>query len=165
MTSFDIAAHIAPWTTDMINQLVADNNTLLRSHPGDVHAEFRARVIVTRDAALAELHTRAEAEYQAHLAMTPAERHLAAQHNEPEFTAVPKASTSVYYLGTLTGAHGVYTVADICECDDCEDAADWHRTLGLPMDTREIRLILRSKDSNSLHHVRVGSVRRALAAA
>jgi len=164
MTTFNIAAHIAPWTTEMVNQLVDDNNTVLRSHPGDVHAEFRARITITRDAALAELHTRAEAEYQAHLAATPAERHLAAQHAVPEFTAVPNIGTSVYYLGTLADAHGVYTVADICECDDCESAADWHRTIGYPMNVSDIRLILRSKDSNSLHHVRVGSVRRALSA-
>lgn len=162
--SFDIAAHIAPWTTAVINQLVDDNNTLLRSHPGDVHAEFRARVTVTRDAALAELHARAEAEYTAELAMTPAERHLAAQHAVPEFASVPRIGTEVYYLGSLAKHHGVYTIADVCECDDCEAMADDYRAYGGPIPTVEVRVTLRG-EQHTLHHVRVGSVRSALVAA
>lgn len=160
--AFGIAAHIAPWTTEMINRMVEDNNTLLSTHPGDAHAEFRARITVTRDAALAELHGRAEAEYQAHLAMTPAERHMVAQRAVPAFTSVPALRTNVYYLGSLREAHGVYVVADICECDDCEKLAELYRHAGGAMHVSDVRLVLRSKDRNSLHHVRVGSVRREL---
>ena len=165
MTSFDIAAHIAPWTTAMINTLLADNNTLLRMHPGDVHAEFRARVTITRDAALDELHARARVEYQAHLDATPAERHLAAQHAEPEFTAVPKIGTGVYYLGSLAEHHGTYTLAEVCDCDDCERVATAYRYAGGAMHVSDIRVALRGTGGHRLNHVRVGSIRRPLAAA
>lgn len=167
MSSFNIAAHIAPWTTAVINVLVDDNTKLLRMHPGDVHAEFRARIAVTLAAALDELHARAEVEYAAHLAMTPAERHLGAQHAVPAFTAVPKVGASVYYMGSLAEAHGVYRVADVCDCDDCERAADTYRHAGGAQHASDIRLILRSGDGErlSLHHVRVGSVRPVLATA